>query len=136
MTLIGGALEPRISVLVSACGWSPLKGLQGAVVENMIQPYNFPRLKHYVEEQNTIPYDFNHIASLIAPRPFLDIRADADQFFPNVADTREAETELTRLYALHGVPDRYRSVWFDGKHGYTATAARETQAWLYRYLFV
>ena len=78
---------------------------------------------------------FDHLAALIAPRPFLDIRATGDQIFYNIEEIRDAETDLGALYDLCGMRERYRSIWFEGPHAYTATAARETQAWLYRWLW-
>lgn len=135
MSLIGAALDPRIAVVASVCGWSPLRGLSGPVVENMVRSFNFPRLTRYAGDHSALPFDFDHLAALIAPHPFLDIRATGDQIFYNIEEIRDAETELAALYDLCGMRERYRSIWFEGPHAYTTTAARETQAWLYRWLW-
>ena len=134
MTLLGAAFDTRVSVLVSACGWSPLRGLEGPVVENLVQSYNFPNLAGFCHGQ-LLPFDFDHVAALIAPRPFLDLRASEDQFFPNSEETRAVTVELAHLYDRLGAAGQFSCKWFGGRHAYSAHMARETQAWLHRHLY-
>ena len=135
MSLIGAALEPRIAAVASVCGWSPFRGLGSAVVENLVQPYNYPTLRKVALGNRTLPYDLDQVAALIAPRPFLDIRGTRDPYFPNLEHLQHTKQELEELYTLYDARDRFRMYWYDGEHAHNSDAARETQAWFYRWLW-
>ena len=135
MTLIGTALEPRIAVAASVCGWSPFRSIGGAIAENLAMPYNYPRLKALAAEGRCLAMDMDHVAASIAPRAFLNFSAAEDLYFPNREVTREAEDEIARAYALLGAPERFRALRVEGKHAFSTDAARETQAWMYRFLW-
>lgn len=135
MSLLGAALEPRIATAVSVCGWSPFRGLLAETVRNLAQPYNYPRLRPYVESGRPLPFDLDHVAALVAPRPFLDVRGRLDPYFANTAAIEEGAVAIGRTYALLGAGERFRCLWYEGGHAYNSVAARETQAWLYRWLW-
>jgi dienelactone hydrolase len=135
MSLLGAALEPRIAAVASVCGWSPLRGLSADQVRNLVQPYNYPRLRPFVEEGRSLSFDLDHVAALIAPRPFLDVRARQDRFFGNTAVIEQATAAIGQVYGLLGQEARFRCLWYEGEHAYNAVAAREVQAWCYRWLW-
>ena len=130
-TLLGAAMDPRIAVAVSVCGWSPFRGRDP---EPLLAAYNFPRLRTDVERDHPLPFDLDHVAAMIAPRPFLNLNAEADRYFPNREELRAAEVELGRLYSWLGTPDRFQASHLSGEHAYTAVAATESQAWFDRWL--
>ena len=133
-TVWGAALEPRIAVAVSICGWSPFRGQPSERVENLLASYNYPRLRPYVEADRPLPLDMDHVAALVAPRPFLNLNARDDRFVPNKAELAAAEAELARLYTLLGATDRFKVVYFDGDHSVSDVAASESCAWFDRWL--
>ena len=135
MTLIGAALDKRIKAIASVCGWSPLRGLPDSAIKNLIQDYNFPLLHPYATTPQKLPFDFDHLAALVAPRPYLDIRAKGDVYFPNVDEINHCISEIGNLYSKLGKSNHFRSVWVEGKHAFTATAAREVQAWFYTWFW-
>ena len=135
MSLLGAALEPRIAAIAPVCGWSPLRGLPADKVQNLVQPYNYPRLRACAEEGRPLSLDLDHAAGLIAPRPFLDVRGRRDQYFPNVEAIEQGMAAVAQIYALLGAEDRLRCLWYDGGHAHNATAAREVQAWFHRWLW-
>jgi dienelactone hydrolase len=135
MSLLGAALEPRIAAVASVCGWTPWRGMPPRLVENLVQSYNYPHLRHCAEQGIRLDFDLEHVAALIAPRPFLDLRADGDRVHPNVDAMQQAAAELHKVYALYGVPEHFSCRWFGGAHRHGSEAARETQAWLYRWLW-
>ena len=135
MSLLGAALEPRIAAIASVCGWSPLRGLPAEQMLNLIQPYNYPRLRPFVEQGRRLAFDLDHVAALIAPRPFLDVRARQDRFFGNTTAIEQAVTAIGQVYDLLGEAARFRCLWYEGGHAYNAVAAREVQAWCYRWLW-
>lgn len=134
-SVLAAALEPRIAALASVCGWSPLRGLPAANVQNLYQSYNYPRLRPYVEKETPLSFDLDHVAALVAPRPFLDVRGRQDRFFSNISETEEGLATIAAVYKMLGAEAHFSSVWYEGEHAYNATAAREVQAWFYRWLW-
>lgn len=135
MSLLGAAMDPRIAAVASVCGWSPLRGIGGAVAENLVASCNYPRLAAYLRDGRKLPVDLDSVAASLAPRPFLDVRATGDEFFPNTEAIRCSQGQIARAYELLAVGDRFRAHWFEGKHAFNSDAARETQAWFYRWLW-
>ena len=134
MAVIGAALEPRITAVVSVCGLAPWRGMPKRQTANLIQPYNYPRLAPYAKE-GLAPLDMDHVAACLAPRPFLNLSAREDGTFPNIAEQQAALQQIAALYATLGHADRFAAVWADGPHAYGPAAARETEAWLHRWLW-
>ena len=131
MTLFGAAAHPRIRAAVSVCGWSPFRGTD---VTPLMASYNFPRLRGYVETNRTLPFDLDHVAAMIAPRPFLNIAATGDRYFPNQAQLAEAEEHVRCVYRLLGADDRFMPVHLEGEHRYTVECARLTLGWFRAHL--
>ena len=130
-TVLGAAMDLRISVAVSACGWSPFRGRD---LTGYMAPYNFPRLGMYVEESRFLPFDLDHMAALIAPRPFLNVNAADDHYVPNREELADAEAALAAYYRSLGVPERFKAMYVPGDHAYTGEVARTSQAWFDRWL--
>jgi dienelactone hydrolase len=65
MSLLGAALDERIAAVAPVCGWSPLRGLDERIVDNLVQSYNYPRLRLYAEEVYLTP--------IIGPRAKVEI---------------------------------------------------------------
>lgn len=135
MSLLGAALDERIAAVVPVCGWSPLRGLEERLVDNLTQSYNYPRLRPYAEEGLRLPIDLEHVAALIAPRPFLDLRAAEDPYFPNRREIDQAAASVEAVYKLHNAGECFKTCWFSGGHAHGSAAARESQAWFYRWLW-
>lgn len=135
MSLIGAALDERIHTTVSVCGWGPLRGVSGGRAANWARSYNFPRLQSHLEAGIPLPVDFDHLAAALAPRPFLDVRAREDDTFPNPGEIEHSLERVAAVYELAGDGDRFGVAWLPGGHGYSSGAARETEAWLHRWLW-
>lgn len=130
-TVLGAAMDTRISVAVSACGWAPLRGRDPT---GYLASYNFPRLRQYVEEARTAPFDLDHMAALIAPRPLLNVNAANDHYVPNRGELAAAEATLARYYRSLGARERFKAIYVPGDHAYTDEVARASQAWFDRWL--
>ena len=135
MAIIGAALDERIAAVVSVCGWGPLRGVGGSRARNWVQSYNFPRLAPHLAAAQPLPVDFDHLVACVAPRPLLDVRAVADDTFANGDAEGAALRALARLWRQLHVPERWRAVSAPGPHAHGAVAARESQAWLHRWLW-
>ena len=130
-TLLGAAMDRRIAAAVSVCGWSPFRGQQAA---HWTAPYNFPRLARFTDEGRALPFDLDHVAGLIAPRPFLNLNARSDHYFTNRDALASAECELAAHYTRLDAGDRFRAVYVQGDHAYSPEVAREVIAWFTRWL--
>jgi dienelactone hydrolase len=135
MAVLGAALDSRIAVTASVCGWSPLRNQSEAIVDNLTRSYNLPHLRPFAESGDPLSFDLDWVAACIAPRPFLDVRASHDRYFSNRDDIAHAACEIRRVYQLLDVPERFLPYSFGGDHAHNAHAARETQAWFHKWLW-
>jgi len=130
-TILGAAMDPRIKVSVSVCGWSPWRGRP---LTNMTASYNFPRLRPYVEAKCPLPLDLDQVAALIAPRPLLNINAKEDRYFPNRRILTAAEAEIATYYDSLGAGEKFQALYVAGDHAYSAEVAEASRRWFDRWL--
>lgn len=81
--LYAAALDARIAGVASFCGFSPMrmasKGRQVGMLERLCFWHGLqPRLGLFKGRENELPYDFEDILSLIAPRPCLVVAPKYD----------------------------------------------------------
>ncbi len=136
MSVIAAALDERIAATVSVCGWGPMEGVGGVRAVNWARSYNFPRLSSYLQSGAPLSLDMDHLVATVAPRPFLDVRARLDNVFENAGEIERGLDSIGAVYDLAGAAERFRAVWLPGGHGYSGGAARETEAWLHRWLWL
>jgi len=130
-TVWGAAFDPRIAVAVSVCGWAPWRSCDP---KGFTASYNFPRLRPYVEEGRPLSFDTDHLAAMIAPRPFLNVTCKDDHYFPDKASQLAAEAELAKLYEWLGAGDRFKAFHAEGDHAYSPEVARASREWFDRWL--
>lgn len=134
MSIIGAALDERIRAIVSVCGWGPLRGVSGARAHNWAQSYNFPRLAPCLSGAQPLSIDFDEIVACLAPRPFLDVRAEADDTFPNRELAAEALNGLEKLWRGVGAAEAFARTSAPGGHAHGHFAAVAQLQWLQRWL--
>jgi dienelactone hydrolase len=150
-TLMGMAIEPRIAVGASNCGydtfridgniwrWSratALLPLLGFYTSNPYLTLDFYRAVPDTEVILT-PFDMHQMLALIAPRPLLLSTSDDDFVFPNAGwSARKSLAPLERLYEMLGARERLDSFYFTGGHGMPERAASRCYDWLDRWLQV
>ncbi len=104
--LLTAALDDRVQATAAICGFDPLrldtadKGVEG------IRHYShlhglLPRLGFFVGQESRLPFDFDEVVSLIAPRPVLLVAPTLDRYAP-VADVRRELTAPRSIYRLFG----------------------------------
>jgi hypothetical protein len=148
-TLFGMALEPRISVGCSNCGfdtfridgntfrWSRATALLPRLGFYTKSPYLNMNLYRAVPDSEVIqtPFDMHQLLALIAPRPLMLSASDEDFVFPNGGwSTRQSVARLAKLYQLTGAGDRLESFYFSGGHSFPPEASSRAYAWLDRWL--
>ena len=104
--LLTAAFDDRIKGLVSICGFDPLrldtpdKGTEG------IRHYShlhglLPRLGFFVGREDRVPFDFDEVLALIAPKPVLLVAPTLDRY-ARIADVRREVETSQRAYDLLG----------------------------------
>ncbi|QDV35870.1 alpha/beta hydrolase [Tautonia plasticadhaerens] len=79
-------------------------------------------------------FDTEAIYALVAPRPMLQLSGDEDGGAP-LDGIEVLERKLQEVYALHGVPEHFRSVVYSGTgHEYLPEMKDEMVAWFERHL--
>ena len=120
------ALDERITVTVDICCLTEFhtllreKGLGG----HGIYYYVPDLLKHFTTAD---------INALIAPRAHLSLAGTRDKLTP-VAGLDIIDTELKRVYAEHGAPEKWRLIRYDEGHKETAAGRREIMDFLKAHL--
>lgn len=103
--LYGAALNPKISRVISVCGFTPMrtdtpdKGTEGIKAYSHLRGL-LPRLGFFVGNESRIPYDFDGILASIAPRPLLVVAPvlDEDATLEDVQDCVHQAKEVYQLY--------------------------------------
>ena len=104
--LLTATFENRIKGLISVCGLDPLrldtpdKGTEG------IRQYShlhglLPRLGFFVDHPDRVPFDFDEVVALMAPKPALILAPKFDRY-ARVADVERELEPAKRVYSLLG----------------------------------
>jgi len=108
--LLTAAFDERVAGVASICGFDPLRlstpdrGTEG------IRHYShlhglMPRLGFFVGEEARVPFDYDEVVSLIAPRPALLVAPTLDRY-ARIADVRKEIEGPKKVYSLLGREDR------------------------------
>ena len=87
-------------------------------------PPLLPRLGAFVGHENRIPYDYDEVLALTAPRPVILVQPTLD-YQSTVADLRTCVAEAGKIFALHGKPSALRLVEIDDYNHYFGKIAEE-----------
>ncbi len=121
-TLFLSALDRRIAVGVSSCGFSSYRAIFDAAIPHNLAAY-VPGLLHHG--------DLERVLALAAPRPFLTLAGREDPLFP-LPGVRATVRGAARAYA--GSRDRLRLEVFPGGHAFSLPMREAAYAWLDRWL--
>ena len=121
-TLFLCAMDRRVSVGVSSCGFSSYRALFDGAINHNFAAY-VPGLLRYG--------DLDRVLGLVAPRPFLALAGKDDPIFP-LAGAHATVRAARRAYAE--AAHRLRLRVFPGGHGFSAPMRGAAYAWLDRWL--
>lgn len=107
--LYATALDPRITGLVSICGFTPMRTDTADKGAGGLGRYCFhrgliPRLGFFVGHEKRIPYDYHDLMGLVAPRPVMVVQPQLDRDAVP-ADVRTSVEQASKVYKLHGAAD-------------------------------
>lgn len=105
VALYAAALDPRVKGVVSICGFTPMRTDTldrgtGGVARYSSERGMIPRLGFFVGHESQIPYDFDDLLGMIAPRPTLVVQPLLDRD-ATPADVTKAVDEAKKVYALY-----------------------------------
>lgn len=127
--LFATAFEPRISAAVASCGfttfrsdphperWSHLTALM-------------PQLGFYLPDVASIPFDWQHVLALTAPRRLWIWYATQDAIFPRTENLDGLLRDVQRIYDICGAKDALAWEAFDGPHQFPRAAREKAYRWL------
>lgn len=104
--LLAAAMDDRVAALAAVCGFDPLrldtpdKGTEGVRHYSHLHGL-LPRLGFFVGHESRIPFDFDEVLALAAPKPVLLVAPTLDRY-ARVADVRQELVAVRRVYRLLG----------------------------------
>jgi pimeloyl-ACP methyl ester carboxylesterase len=106
VALYTAALDARVKGIVSIAGFTPMRTDTadrgtGAVARYSFERGMIPRLGFFVGHEQQIPYDFQDLLAMIAPRPVLVVQPELDRD-ATPRDVRAAVDEARQVYSLYG----------------------------------
>ena len=121
-TLFLSAVDPRIAVGVSNCGFSSYRAIFASSLLHNLALY-VPGILRYG--------DLDRVLALVAPRPFLALAASQDPIFP-LEGVQSTVQGARRAYAR--VRPRLKLEVLPGGHAFSAPAREAAYAWLDQWL--
>jgi pimeloyl-ACP methyl ester carboxylesterase len=104
------ALDPRVKGVVSICGFTPMridtaaKGTGGLARYSIDLPL-LPRLGFFIGHEAQLPYDYDELLGMIAPRPVYVLQPQLDRD-ATPADVETAVGRSKKIYSLYHAPDK------------------------------
>jgi pimeloyl-ACP methyl ester carboxylesterase len=110
VALYEAALDARVKGVVSIAGFTPMRPDVAARGDGGIARYShergvIPKLGFFVGHEAQIPYDFDDLLGMVAPRPALVVEPLLDRD-ATPADVEHAVTQAKQVYGLYGAGDK------------------------------
>jgi dienelactone hydrolase len=133
-SIFAGAFEPRISLVIASCGFTTLR--------NDPKPDRWshltaliPQIGTYLPDVASIPFDWQQICALVAPRPMFVWYATKDTIFPNTENLDGLFRDVQTVYGLYGAAPELQWHAFDGPHQFPVQGRGIAYAWLEKRFF-
>lgn len=109
VALYTAALHPEVESVVSIVGFTPMRTDTVAKGTGGVGRYAFergliPRLGFFVGHERQIPYDYDGLLAMIAPRPVLVIEPQLDRD-ATPSDVSDAVEQARKVYGFYGSKD-------------------------------
>jgi dienelactone hydrolase len=110
--LLTAALDERVKAVASICGFDPLQHTAPGDGTEGVRHYShlhglLPRLGFFRGEESRLPFDFDRVLALVAPRPALIVAPQFDRYVHVEAARSEVEG-AQRVYQLLGRSEALR----------------------------
>lgn len=106
VALYAGALDERIGSIISVCGFTPMRSDTAGTPLSGMTRYSHvftmqPRLGFFEGAENRLPYDFDALIALTAPRKVLIVQPSMDRD-ADVKAVRETVRQADEIYRMTG----------------------------------
>lgn len=128
-TLFAAAFEPRITAAVASCGFTTFRTDPNPERWSHATAL-IPQLGAYLPDVASIPFDWQHVLALIAPRPLFVWYTTRDSIFPNTANLDGLLSDVREVYRLQGKPDQLTWKSVEGPHEFPKAARQLAYQWL------
>ena len=104
------ALDSRVKGVVSIAGFTPMRTDTAARGDGGVARYSqerdlIPKLGFFVGHESQIPYDYQDLLGMIAPRPVLVVEPQLDRD-ATPADVASSVSVAKQVYSLYGAGDK------------------------------
>jgi dienelactone hydrolase len=123
-TLFTTAIDTRIGVAISSCGFGSLRTLKRDRIN-----HNYALFVPGLADNG----DYGAVLALVAPRPFLVVARTDDPIFPKDG-IEETLAAARRVYVAKGATDRLTTFFEPGTHAFSTTMRAAAYAWLDQWL--
>ena len=104
--LVTAAMDERVKAVVSVCGFDPLQHTAPGDGSEGVEHYShlhglMPRLGFFAGEEAHLPFDYDRVLALVAPRPALIVAPQLDRYVQVEAVRSEVEA-ARKVYGFLG----------------------------------
>lgn len=113
------AVDDRVVAVVSSCGLNPFT--QNAEPSHWgVRPFPYTHLPRITPdlERDRVPFEFNEIIALSAPRPMFFYAAQSDHLFPHWQSVGACLLDVHHLYQWLNAGDRFVSYMGNADHNF------------------
>jgi oligo-alginate lyase len=128
-TLFATAFEPRIAAAVASCGFTTFRSDPNPDRWSHLTAL-IPQLGFYLPDVASIPFDWQHVLALAAPRPLFVWYATQDTIFPRTENLDGLLKDVRTVYRLYGADQALAWQAFAGPHKFPKTGREQAYAWL------
>ena len=123
------AFEPRISAAVASCGFTTFRSDPNPERWSHLTAL-MPQLGFYLPDAANIPFDWQHVLALAAPRPLFVWYATQDAIFPHTENLDSLLKDVQRVYRLEGAAGALAWQAFQGPHRFPKAGREQAYRWL------
>ena len=110
MAIYEAALDARVKGIVSIAGFTPMRTDtadrgDGGVARYSMERSLIPTLGFFVGHESQIPYDYQDLLAMIAPRPVLVVQPLLDRD-ATPEDVETAMRQARQVYSLYGAQNK------------------------------
>lgn len=128
-TLFATAFEPRLAAAVASCGFTTFRNDPNPERWSHLTAL-IPQLGFYLPEVASIPFDWQHVLALAAPRRLFVWYTTKDSVFPNTENLNALLEDVKGVYRLHGRENALAWQADDGPHKFPRERREAAYRWL------
>lgn len=128
-SIFAGAFELRVSAVIASCGFTTLRSDPDPDRWSH-KTALIPQLGMYLPDVASIPFDWQQICALVAPRPLYVWYTTRDAIFPNTDNLDALFKDVRSVYGLYGAANDLVWSFQDSGHEFPAAAREAAYGWL------